>query len=239
MRPAKSTTLALMFTLATVAAAGCQPSTYVIVEDLPSPPAQLGGRVPGEMPESALRPPARTIEPAGPTATEPARPARPVVPVEWIPSGREQRWRHIVIHHSATDQGSAACFDRFHREMKGFEEMGYHFVITNGQGGPDGAVEVGSRWRKQKWGAHCGGTPDNEYNDYGIGICLVGNFEDKLPSRGQLASLVRLVRFLMVRYHIGPGRVIGHQQAPNAITKCPGEKLQNYLQGEFLTQIQD
>ena len=230
MRSAESTTLTLVSLMAAVLATGCRQSTYVIAENLPAPPAELGGRPPGEMPASALRP----AERPRPTATEPDASPRPA---GWIPPGREQPWRHIVIHHSATDEGSAACFDRNHREVRGFEELGYHFVITNGRGGPDGAVEVGSRWKKQKWGAHCGGTPDNEYNDYGIGICLVGNFEHKLPSPRQRAALVRLIRFLMGRYPISAARVIGHQQAPNANTKCPGEKLQNYLAGEFLTQI--
>jgi N-acetylmuramoyl-L-alanine amidase len=135
-----------------------------------------------------------------------------------------RRWKHIVIHHSATSVGNAGVFDRAHR-ARGWDELGYHFVITNGQGGPDGAVAIGSRWRSQKHGAHCGNTPANEYNEVGIGICLVGDFTDHLPTEAQTESLKKLVGFLIRTYAIDPGDVIGHQDAPGAHTECPGRML--------------
>jgi len=146
---------------------------------------------------------------------------------QWAGEGYRP-WRHIVIHHSATDRGSAAVFDRCHR-ARGWDELGYHFVIDNGHGGPDGRIEVGHRWRIQKWGAHCGGTPHNEYNNYGIGICLVGDFSRRAPSRRQLAALTRLVTDLARQYDIPPERVIGHCDAPNAATACPGSRLHEYI----------
>ncbi|MBT3201301.1 MAG: N-acetylmuramoyl-L-alanine amidase [Phycisphaerales bacterium] len=131
-------------------------------------------------------------------------------------------WKYIVVHHSATARGNAASFDRSHRLERGWDELGYHFVIDNGDGGPDGRIEVGSRWTKQKWGAHTGGTPDNEYNNHGIGICLVGEFSNSMPSRAQIASLERLVRTLARKYNIDASNVIGHREAPNSSTGCPG-----------------
>lgn len=141
-------------------------------------------------------------------------------------------WRYIVIHHSATSSGSAASFDIIHRR-RGWDELGYHFVIDNGRGGPDGRVEVGSRWKSQKHGAHCGGTPDNEYNELGIGICLVGDFTGHMPSEAQLASLRELTFYLMRTYRIPPENVIGHYQAPLAHTACPGGRLQAYVNSTF------
>ena len=154
---------------------------------------------------------------------------------EWAHEG-SRPWKYIVIHHSASERGNAEIFDREHR-ARGFDELGYHFVIDNGNGGPDGRVEVGRRWRIQKWGAHAGGTPGNEYNNYGIGICLVGNFEDHMPSEKQLASLSRLVSCLVLRYDIPPECVIGHRDAPNATTACPGAKLHAYLHSAFRGQL--
>ena len=145
----------------------------------------------------------------------------------WQVSGY-RLWRYIVIHHSATDRGNAASFDRSHRQ-RGWDELGYHFVIDNGDGGADGRIEVGSRWKKQKWGAHIGGTPNNEYNNHGIGICLVGDFRNKMPSRAQIASLERLVRQLASKYRIDPDNVIGHRDGPNAATVCPGAVLMNWI----------
>ncbi|MHC4563843.1 MAG: peptidoglycan recognition protein family protein [Planctomycetota bacterium] len=147
----------------------------------------------------------------------------------WASPGR-RTWKYIVIHHSATPGGNAAEFDRDHRR-RGWDELGYHFVITNGHGGRDGTVEVGPRWRKGKWGAHCGGTPDNEYNEHGIGVCLVGDFSRDLPSRAQRASLGKLVGFLAETYRIEPDRIITHRDAPNANTQCPGRLGRSYVLG--------
>ncbi len=171
----------------------------------------------------STQPPAR-IDPGGRAGRHP-----------WaVPAGR--RWRWIVVHHSATQRGSAATFDRAHRR-RGWDELGYHFVIDNGLGGPDGRVEVGSRWRSQKWGAHTGGTPDNAYNEYGIGICLVGDFTRRMPTRRQLASLDRLTAFLISRYRLTPGDVLGHRDAPNATTTCPGNRLHAYVHGPMARRV--
>lgn len=129
----------------------------------------------------------------------------------WFPrSGKiSPRWTTIVVHHSATPGGSARSFDRYHRD-KGWDELGYHFVIGNGSDTPDGMVEVGSRWNKQKHGAHCK-TPDNYFNEHGIGICLVGDFTKTRPTQRQLAALERLTAFLCERCGISPDRVVSHQ----------------------------
>jgi len=161
---------------------------------------------------------------AGPPRVKPA-------PVgEWAPVSGYRPWKYIIVHHSATDSGSAASFDAMHR-AKGWDELGYHFVIDSGSGGPDGRVEVGSRWKTQKWGAHTGGTPDNEYNNCGIGICLVGDFTRRNPTDVQLASLARLTKYLMQACEIPPSRVIGHRDAPGAKTDCPGKTFYSYLCG--------
>ena len=146
---------------------------------------------------------------------------------EWAAEGYRP-WRHIVIHHSASKGGNAALFDTWHRG-RGWDELGYHFVIDNGDGGPDGRVEVGSRWKIQKWGAHCGGTPNNAYNNYGIGICLVGDFTSRQPTAKQLASLERLVTHMVRQFDIPAEHIIGHRDAPNAATACPGAKLREYI----------
>lgn len=140
----------------------------------------------------------------------------------WFPAGRSisPRWTTIVIHHSATARGNARAFDRSHRD-KGWDELGYHFVIGNGSDTPDGLIEVGSRWHKQKHGAHCK-TPGNYYNEHGIGICLVGDFTKTRPTNKQLASLYELVRFLSVQLNIPPERITTHGLVKSG-TQCPGK----------------
>ena len=141
------------------------------------------------------------------------------VPREWTPLARSNGWKWIVIHHSATPGGGAAAFDKMHKS-KGWDELGYHFVIGNGSDTRDGQVEVGPRWPRQKWGAHAK-TPDNRYNDFGIGVCLVGNFDMTRPTGEQMKSLSRLVAFLMKTYNIPANRVVGHSDTGRA-TDCPG-----------------
>lgn len=182
--------------------------------DRPPPLAQL--------PEAQLG--FSTETPVG--STESGQVAVDEVP-EWACRGYRP-WKYIVIHHSSTRAGNASEFDKSHR-ARGFDGLGYHFVITNGRGGTDGAVQPGRRWRIQKWGAHTGRTPRNEYNNYGIGICLVGQFCETLPTRKQLASLESLTKYLCGRFNIAPSCVIGHRDAPGAETKCPGDKLHQYI----------
>jgi len=199
---------------------GCQAAAPVsMVDNLPSP--SYAGPA---LPEPAAVPvPQR---PTTPTAILPNynprdRIARAGVPRDWIPVAAPNTWRWIVIHHSATPTGGAAAFDRMHR-AKGWDELGYHFVIGNGTDTRDGQVEVGSRWPKQKWGAHAK-TPDNRFNEYGIGICLVGNFDVTYPTAAQMASLDRLVTYLMRTYHIPAGQVLGHRDTKS--TDCPGRHM--------------
>jgi N-acetyl-anhydromuramyl-L-alanine amidase AmpD len=130
-------------------------------------------------------------------------------------------WQWIVVHHSATPTGGAVAFDRMHKN-NGWDELGYHFVIGNGTGSADGLVEVGSRWLKQKWGAHTR-TPDQRYNNFGIGICLVGNFENTRPTPAQMQSLARLTAYLMKTYRIPADRILGHRDCKP--TECPGHNV--------------
>lgn len=213
----------LMAFLAVTAAlaAGCTQTSSQVISDLPIHELELNSP-----------PPAAPIRQARPSGIR--RPSG-LLNNEWAASSRRP-WRYIVIHHSATDFGSAASFDADHRK-RGWDELGYHFVITNGNGGTNGKVEVGPRWRKQKWGAHCGGTPDNEYNNYGIGICLVGDFSGSMPSRAQMASLDKLVGYLTATYDIPPENIIGHSDAPASHTNCPGAVLESYITDKFRVRM--
>jgi hypothetical protein len=141
----------------------------------------------------------------------------------WTPArGLSNRWEKIVIHHSDSKTGNASIFDDYHRNAKGWDELGYHFVIGNGSNSGDGEVEVGPRWEKQKTGAHCK-TPDNYYNLHGVGICLVGDFEVQHPTAAQLASLRRLVKFLQNSSGMTSTDIVTHGQVKSTI--CPGKNF--------------
>ncbi|MGC8720693.1 MAG: N-acetylmuramoyl-L-alanine amidase [Thermodesulforhabdaceae bacterium] len=137
-----------------------------------------------------------------------------------IPLYPSQKWRYIIVHHTATEIGKAFTIHESH-QMRGFiNGLGYHFLIDNGTlGKGDGQIEVSPRWIKQEDGAHCkaGGM-----NSAGIGVALVGNFNETTPSQAQLNSLVELLRALMSYYRIPPSNVMGHRDVPGANTDCPG-----------------
>ncbi len=149
------------------------------------------------------------------------------IPRDWVPPvWLEKKWTAIVIHHSGTKNGNAAIFDRWHKEGNHWEGVGYNFVIGNGTDSGNGQVEVTFRWRKQKTGAHCGGTPGNWANKEAVGICLVGNFNQTVPTRRQMQSILKLIRFLQNRYRIPKSRIYGHKTTPGAgPTDCPGRNF--------------
>jgi len=165
-----------------------------------------------------------TSEPVESEAEPQPKPVPNNVPPDWLPPSRvEKQWTAIVIHHSATETGNAAIFDRTHREEKHWDGVGYDFVIGNGTDSGDGQVEVTFRWQRQVAGAHCGGTEDNWANVDAVGICLVGNFNNTEPTAEQMQSLFKLVRFLQKRYRIGTASIYGHSGTPGArVTDCPG-----------------
>ncbi|HVT90482.1 MAG TPA: peptidoglycan recognition family protein [Tepidisphaeraceae bacterium] len=208
-----------------LALAGCQPNNEMVQE---LPPPNFSGP---------------TMDPL--MAVNPA-PARPVLPTPnpqlrkgiggdaaWAISVPPRPWKWIVIHHSATAFGAAARFDRDHR-AKGWDELGYHFVIGNGTESGNGQVEVGSRWPKQKYGAHAK-TPDEQFNNYGIGICLVGNFDIERPTPQQMQSLARLTAYMMRTYNIPASHVIGHRDTKQ--TDCPGHNLDVAVVRQMATRM--
>jgi len=210
-------------------AAGCQPASTRL-DGTPAIPRRDPFRY------NPVRPP--PAPPKAPKTSRPAAPPRVKVAVPppaepgWLPTVPERPWQWIVIHHSATAYGSAAIFDDWHRNGRHWDELGYHFVIGNGSNSGNGAVEIGPRWVKQKYGAHTKVWNREEYNQVGVGICLVGNFDKSVPTPAQMDALVRLVDWLAARYRIGDDHIIGHGDVCD--THCPGRY---FPRDEFFKQL--
>ncbi len=133
-----------------------------------------------------------------------------------------RRWTHIVFHHTATGGGDVDAIDAVHRQRTDeagnpWLGIGYHFVIGNGNGMPDGLIEPTFRWTQQLHGAHAG---DRIRNETSIGICLVGNFEESPPSERQLASLKQLTAMLRKQFDISSEHLVSHGAWKS--TACPG-----------------
>ena len=213
----------------------------VVVAGCASPPRRSFG----PLPEPVLRtrkppPPRRTFRRKSPPKVQP-KPTpkrivrRPAADPGWYPSGGiKNRWQTMVVHHSASPRDTPQGMDNHHRNERGWPNgLGYHFVIGNGVNYPDGQIYVGGRWKRQISGAHCAnkagtyfGTyrPGGFFNDYGIGICLIGNFNQTSPTRKQTESLKRLVSFLTARTGVPFSRIYGHGHITKT-TACPGRNL--------------
>ena len=108
--------------------------------------------------------------------------------------GGLRTWRYIVAHHSGVDTGNAEIYGNYHRNKVGMRNgLAYHFVIGNGSKSGDGEIEIGPRWDRQLNGGH---VKSAEVNNHGVGICLVGNFQNGRPSPRQIAALTSLSGYL-------------------------------------------
>lgn len=139
------------------------------------------------------------------------------------PGVKPRPWKYIVLHHTATETGSVSSIDAVHRQRtdsagRPWLGIGYHFVIGNGHGMPDGAVEATFRWKRQLQGAHAG---VRKFNEQGIGVCLVGDFNRHPPTRRQLVAAERLVQQLARLNGIDREQILPHWQI--RATACPGK----------------
>ncbi len=183
-------------------------------------------RSPGLPPTVSIQapfvPPAQLPEPQAPAAAVAHRGQNP-----WKPDVAGRPWKYIVLHHTATTSGSVDSIHAEHQKKKdkngnAWLGIGYHFVIGNGRGMADGAIEPTFRWRTQIQGAHAGSS-DPEYNQLGIGICLVGNFENEPPTAAQQKSTQLLVQTLRQEYFIPIDQVVPHKEIRASATACPGK----------------
>lgn len=134
-------------------------------------------------------------------------------------------WKYVVLHHTATETGSLESIDAAHKQRKDSEGnpwrgIGYHFLIGNGRGMSDGEVVATFRWTEQCDGAHAG---HSVYNNQGIGICLVGNFEEAPPTPAQLNSLRQLIATLQETCQINAAGIVRHTDIKP--TACPGKNF--------------
>ncbi|MCV6604736.1 MAG: peptidoglycan recognition protein family protein [Porticoccaceae bacterium] len=147
-----------------------------------------------------------------------------------------KRWHYIVIHHSGGDYGTIEFLQQVHRERQAkdpVDAIPYHYVIGNGNGLKMG--EVASDWRQKYdlWGMHVSGNnPDHNFR--GIGICLIGNFENNPVPQEQFEALIRLTRQLMKKHSIPVSRVSGHGHTEGEHTKCPGK---HFPMAQFLRKL--
>lgn len=114
--------------------------------------------------------------------------------------------RLIIVHCSDSEWGDVNVIREWHL-ARGWRDIGYHFVVTNGRkessvsydAASDGVVQYGRDVAQP--GAHASGV-----NRYSIGICMIGkhNF-----TRNQFEALFDLLQKL--RKQFPDAKIIGHR----------------------------
>jgi hypothetical protein len=130
------------------------------------------------------------------------------------------RWAGIVIHHLGLPGADAERVHRLHLGY-GYQGLGYHFLIGNGNGLGDGTIHVGYRWNEQLPGAHVAGPAGEAHNLTSIGVCLIGNGDRRPFTDRQMRSLVTLVRRLQRELNLPTAAVHLHRELAPEVTS-PG-----------------
>lgn len=136
---------------------------------------------------------------------------------------------HIVIHHSLTkDSGSVSWGAiRDYHLAKGWRKIGYHYGVE--LVGDFHEILIG-RFSNET-GAH---AREMGMNRIAIGICVVGNFDNEVPSATLLNRVRNLVLWKMDNHEIPAQNVIGHREVgkmagfdwrKGEYKSCPGSQF--------------
>ena len=139
----------------------------------------------------------------------------------------------IILHCSATREGQdikAKTIKQWHKD-RGFDDIGYHYVIDL-----DGTIEKGRE--EDLVGAHCKG-----HNATSIGICYVGGCDKNMKPKDtrtleQRRSMLSLVRNLVNKYKIPVTQIWAHHDFDKH-KACPSfdisEFRKDYIKYVFFT----
>ena len=139
----------------------------------------------------------------------------------------------IILHCSATREGQdikAKTIKQWHKD-RGFDDIGYHYVIDL-----DGTIEKGRE--EDLVGAHCKG-----HNATSIGICYVGGCDKNMKPKDtrtpeQKRSMLSLVRNLVNKYKIPVTQIWAHHDFDKH-KACPSfdisEFRKDYIKYVFFT----
>ncbi len=142
--------------------------------------------------------------------------------------------RTITVHHSGIawygdplPAGKLRRLQDFSLNEKGWPDVPYHYKID---------LE-GRIWEARDI-AFAGDT-NTTYDPSGHAlICVMGNFEEQIPTPGQIESLVHLCAWLCRVYNMDPRGIRGHKDY--AETLCPGANLYPMISGgELASRVED
>ncbi len=138
--------------------------------------------------------------------------------------------RYIIVHHTERNNDFPLFVKLRHVYLRKWEDIGYHYLIGNTRPFTiDGKLYFGRPEIFQ--GAHASG-----YNHNSLGICLIGNFDKKRPSRRQLETLYSFLVDKVYQYNIPPENILGHRELPEVVKTCPGKYVDMDMAREVITK---
>lgn len=127
--------------------------------------------------------------------------------------------QRIIIHHSERDLDFPEHIRYRHTQTRGWEDIGYHYLIGNGKYfTTDGKIYAGRHTAFQ--GAHVYGE-----NHDSLSIALIGNLDVSTPSTKQIKALRALTQTLLKKHGLTPNNVAGHEEVTNTHKTCPGKHV--------------
>ncbi len=122
---------------------------------------------------------------------------------------------YIIIHHTERNNDFPFFVKFRHKYLRGWEDIGYHYLIGNNHlFTKDGNLYVG---REEKFeGAHVIG-----YNKDSLGICLIGNFDKKAPTKKQFETLFSFLKEKLKKYNLSAENICGHNEFLGVEKSCP------------------
>ena len=124
--------------------------------------------------------------------------------ISWYPDKLSNRWENIEIFQSGLFSGNSQTLSKRLVKKNNPEDLGFHFIITNGYGGADGLVDATTFWKAQKDTLPLLDATQNVLNSkskeslhHTISICLIGDFTARAPTAKQISSLKALLNYLL------------------------------------------
>lgn len=146
--------------------------------------------------------------------------------------------KKLIVHHTAgSEYQTFEDINHFHRVTKDdYGNYKYHYGVPTSLGyycAYNYVIDYYGNLTKcrqdDERGAHTIGQ-----NDVSIGICLIGNFDNTLPSKAQTQVLITLMRDLMAKYRISPYQIYPHRAFANK--SCFGKRLHDTWASDLVNE---
>ena len=121
--------------------------------------------------------------------------------------------KYLIVHHTGRTIDFPLFIKIRHIFLRRWEDIGYHFLITTSKV---------CKGREE----HLQGAHTYRYNQNSIGICIIGDFNERKPSEKQLKTLCSFLAQKAKEYGVKSENILGHKELPGVNKDCPGKNIE-------------